>query len=111
MPLQVASAVAWSDDAHVENARSEYTKNLALANELLGAKTSDATFYVWLNVGDGEAFTKGLYEQRNIKVLPGKYLARGGIADEYVRIALVENHMKTEKILKDMQTFQATFAL
>jgi len=32
-------------------------------------------------------------------------LARGGIADAYVRIALVENRVKTEKILKEIKDF------
>ena len=105
LPLQVASALAWSDDAHVEVARAEYQANLNLAEQILGVKTSGDTFYIWLEVGDGEAFTKALYEQKNIKVLPGKYLARGGIADNYVRIALVENRVKTEKVLKEIKDF------
>lgn len=105
LPLQAASALAWSDDAHVEVAREEYKANLALACEILGTKITDTTFYIWLEVGDGEAFTKALYEQKNIKVLPGKYLARGGIADAYVRIALVENRTKTERILKEIRDF------
>ncbi len=105
LPLQAASALAWSDEAHVQKAREEYTANLVLAEQILGVKSSGATFYVWLEVGDGEAFAKALYEQKNIKVLPGKYLARGGIADNYVRIALVENHVKTEKVLKEIKDF------
>ena len=111
LPLQVASSIAWSDDEHVELARAQYRANLALAREILGVDTTDTTFYVWLDVGDGEGFTKALYEQKNIKVLPGKYLARGGIADAYVRIALVENHVKTEHILKEIQSFKQTWAL
>ena len=105
LPLQAASALAWSDEAHVQKAREEYAANLVLAEQILGVKSSGATFYVWLEVGDGEAFAKALYEQKNIKVLPGKYLARGGIADNYVRIALVENHVKTQKVLKEIKDF------
>ncbi len=111
LPLQVASSLAWNDDEHVDVARSEYKANLALAEEILGVKTTGATFYIWLDVGDGEAFTKALYEQKNIKVLPGKYLARGGIADAYVRIALVENHFKTEKILHEIASFKKMWTL
>ena len=105
LPLQAASALAWSDEAHVQKAREEYAANLVLAEQILGVKSSGATFYVWLEVGNGEAFAKALYEQKNIKVLPGKYLARGGIADNYVRIALVENHVKTQKVLKEIKDF------
>ncbi len=110
LPLQIASALAWSDDAHVALAREEYKANLALAEQILGVKTTGATFYVWLEVGNAEAFTQALYAQKNIKVLPGKYLARGGIADNYVRIALVENRVKTEKILKEIQAFKEVWA-
>ena len=110
LPLQIASALAWSDDAHVALAREEYKANLALAEQILGVKTTGATFYVWLEVGNAEAFTQALYAEKNIKDLRGKYLARGGIADNYVRIALVENRVKTEKILKEIQAFKEVWA-
>ncbi len=105
LPLQVASAVAWSDEAHVQKTREEYAHNLRLAHEILGTPLVNATFYVWLYVGDDLAFTKALYREKNIKVLPGRFLGRGGVADGYVRIALVENHQKTENILKEIAAF------
>jgi aspartate/methionine/tyrosine aminotransferase len=54
-------------------------------------------------------FTCKLYEQKNIKVLPGRFLGRGGMGDGYVRIALVENSEKTEQILKEIKEVIASF--
>lgn len=105
LPLQAASAAAWNDMEHVEITRKEYAKNLSLAKEILGVDAIAATFYIWLEVGDDLAFTCKLYEQKNIKVLPGRFLGRAGMGDGYVRIALVENSAKTEHILKEVSNF------
>ena len=44
----------------------------------LGARYPDASFYLWLNVpgGDDLAFTRKLWAQEHITVLPGSFLAR-----------------------------------
>lgn len=105
LPIQMASVLAWNDMEHVEITRKEYAKNLSLAQEILGVKKVDATFYVWLEVSDDIAFTCKLYETKNIKVLPGRFLGREGMGEGYVRIALVENSEKTEKILKEIAAF------
>jgi len=109
LPLQMASALAWNDMEHVELTRAQYAKNLSLAHEILGVPEVNATFYVWLEVKDDLAFTCKLYEQKNIKVLPGRFLGRGGIGEKYVRIALVENSEKTEQILKEIKEVIASF--
>jgi N-succinyldiaminopimelate aminotransferase len=103
LPLQMASALAWNDMEHVELTRAQYAKNLSLAHEILGVPEVNATFYVWLEVKDDLAFTCKLYEEKNIKVLPGRFLGRSGIGENYVRIALVENSEKTEQILKEIK--------
>ena len=105
LPLQKASAVAWSDEEHVQNAREVYKKNLELASEILHVKRSDATFYVWLEVKDDLAFTKRLYEKKNVKVLPGSFIGREGMGSAYVRIALVENSEKTKEVLTRISDF------
>ena len=105
LPLQKASAAAWNDELHVEQARIVYKKNLELASEILHVKRSDATFYVWLEVEDELEFTKGLYEAKNVKVLPGSFLGREGIGRAYVRIALVENCDKTKEVLMRISDF------
>lgn len=109
LPLQKASALAWSEMEHVETTRQEYAKNLRLAQDILGVKPIASTFYVWLDVGDDLAFTCKLFEHKNIKVLPGRFLGRGGMGDGFVRIALVENSQKTEQVLKEIKEVRDSF--
>jgi N-succinyldiaminopimelate aminotransferase len=33
-------------------------------------------FYLWPEVGDDEAFTRGLFAEQHVMVLPGSYLSR-----------------------------------
>ncbi|WP_372999329.1 succinyldiaminopimelate transaminase [Sulfurimonas sp.] len=104
LPLQSAAAVAWSEEVHVEAARKIYKKNFAIAKEILGIKMPEATFYIWLRVESPLEFTKKLYKEYNVKVLPGEYLARDDSKGEnpgkdFVRIALVEDEEKTRNAL------------
>ena len=105
LPLQKASAAAWSDEEHVQKSREVYKKNLEMASEILHVKKSEATFYVWLEVKDDLEFTKRLYEKKNVKVLPGSFIGREGIGSAYVRIALVENSEKTKEVLTRISDF------
>ena len=99
LPLQMASAVAWSDEEHVLFARKQYTKNLQLAKEILGVDIPKTTFYIWLEVDDEIEFTKTLYKKYNLKVLPGSFLGRNGIGKNYIRLALVYDTNKTKDAL------------
>ncbi|MFT7004015.1 MAG: N-succinyldiaminopimelate aminotransferase [Sulfurimonas sp.] len=104
LPLQSAAEDAWNDEEHVKVARKVYKKNFQMANEILGTKIPKATFYIWLKVEDALEFTKKLYKEYNVKVLPGEYLARQNSQGEnpgkdFVRIALVENEEKTRSAL------------
>lgn len=105
LPLQIAAIVAWKDEVHVEEARRIYAQNMALAREILGITPSEATFYLWLHVRDGEAFAKALYEAQRVKVLPGGYLGRGGMGHAYVRIALVETPDRVREALERIRDF------
>ncbi len=99
LPLQRASAKAWEDQNHVEVFRSKYRKNFELAKEILGVEAPKATFYIWLRVGDEIRFTKELYQEYNIKVIPGSFLGRNGMGKGYVRLALVyEEDMMREAL-------------
>ncbi|MGM0518620.1 MAG: succinyldiaminopimelate transaminase [Campylobacterota bacterium] len=104
-PLQLTAAVAWNNKEHVDEFRKVYKNNFKLAQEILGIKQPQATFYIWLEVGDELEFTKELYRQKNIKVLPGSFLGRDGIGKGYVRIALVENETKTKEVLTRLKEF------
>ncbi len=104
LPLQSAAAVAWNDEEHVAISREIYKKNFELAKEILGVEIPHATFYLWLKVAEPIEFTKKLYEEYNVKVLPGEYLARedkNGVnpAKDFIRIALVESVEQTKSAL------------
>lgn len=104
LPLQSAAAAAWNDETHVAVSREIYKNNFALVKEILGCEVSDATFYVWLKVDDALSFTCKLFEEYNVKVLPGEFLAREDVNGVnpgigFVRIALVESEEKTKEAL------------
>jgi len=104
LPLQYAAAEAWSDETHVANAREVYKENFQIAHEILGTDIPEATFYLWINVGDALEFTQRLYKEYNVKVLPGEFLAREDAKGEnpgkgFIRIALVETPQKTKDAL------------
>ena len=105
VPLQEAAAVAWNDQEHVAEFRKIYKKNFEIAKELLGVPTPEATFYIWLEVDDELEFTRNLYKEKNIKVLPGSLLGRNGLGKGYIRIALVENEEKTRDVLTRLKDF------
>lgn len=80
-PTQAASIAAWEDEAHVVAARARYRENYAAVLPLLvdgyRAHAPAAAFYLWLTVpGDDAAFTRALYAQSGVKLLPGQYLGR-----------------------------------
>ncbi|MGA1940582.1 succinyldiaminopimelate transaminase [Arcobacter sp. YIC-310] len=105
VPLQITAAVAWNNKEHVDEFRAVYKENFELAKEILGINPPKATFYIWLEVKDELEFTKELYRQKHIKVLPGSFLGRNGIGKGYVRIALVENAQKTKEVLTRLKDF------
>ena len=105
VPLQEAAAAAWNDQTHVDNFRKIYKKNFEIANEILGTPIPESTFYIWLEVEDELEFTKNLYKEKNVKVLPGSFLGRNGLGKGYIRIALVENEEKTREVLTRLKDF------
>jgi len=79
--VQQASIAAWDDDAHVvENRRlyqEKFDRVIPILSRVLIVERPAGAFYLWLPVGgDDERFTRGLFEQANVTVLPGSYLAR-----------------------------------
>ncbi len=96
--VQVASTVAWNDASHVvENRRlyrEKFTTITTSLAEQMPVQMPEAGFYLWVKtpISDLE-FTKQLYRDYNVTVLPGSYLARDvrGVnpGKNYVRIALV----------------------
>jgi N-succinyldiaminopimelate aminotransferase len=98
LPVQLASVAAWGDEQHVVDNRSLYREKFDAAYRILkpvvDVQMPDAGFYFWLPtpVSDTD-FTRGLYTDQAVSVLPGSYLARDahGInpGRNRVRIALV----------------------
>jgi len=77
---QLASIPAWQDEEHVrENRRlyrDKFSRVVPILREALDVEVPAGAFYLWLQVGDDEAFTRGLFAQQHVTVLPGSYLAR-----------------------------------
>jgi len=95
---QTASTAAWQDEAHViENRRlyrQKFEQVLALLSDTLAPQKPQAGFFLWAQtpLSDVE-FTRRLYAEQNVTVLPGRYLARdsqaGNPGENRVRMALV----------------------
>jgi len=100
MPLhnQLASIVAWEDEAHVRENRAAYRAKFAavvpVLREAMKVDFPDAGFYLWPETPfDDETFARELSAQQNVHVLPGRYLSRTvdghNPGENRVRMALV----------------------
>lgn len=102
-----AATALWRDEAHVDETRALYRAKFDIAERLLGGRFDfyrpEGGFYLWLNVGDGEAATRRLWAEGGVKVLPGAYLTKHGEGPNpsqgYIRIALVSDLASTEEAL------------
>lgn len=103
LPLQRAAAAAWEDFEAADAIRLKYKKNMELAEEILGIKAPDATFYLWLKVKDDLLFAKIAYEDYALKLLPGSYLGRNGEGSGYIRAALVYEGEKMREGLERLK--------
>ncbi len=98
--VQSASIAAWGDESHVALNRQEYDKKFEavapILAQTLGIEQPEAGFYLWAKVRDGndQSYSQRAYQQYNVKLLPGSFLAResGGVnpGAGRVRIALVD---------------------
>jgi aspartate/methionine/tyrosine aminotransferase len=100
LPLQEAATALWSDEAHVEENRALYRRKFDVAEGLLAGRLGfyrpAGGFFLWLDVGDGEAAAEALWREAAIRTLPGGYIARRGSSGEnpgerYIRVALVHD--------------------
>lgn len=103
LPLQKAATLAWSDEEYPKIFRDKYATNLRIAREVLNVDINPYTFYVWLKIDDDLAFTKKLYKEEGILVLPGRYLGRNDMGKGYVRIALVYDEHITKEVLERLK--------
>ena len=100
LPIQHAATVLWRDETHVTENRALYRRKFDLAAATLGGRYGfyrpAGGFFLWLDVGDGEAAALRLWRDAAIRVLPGGYTARAANAgvnpgSEYIRVAVVHD--------------------
>lgn len=103
IPIQAASAAAWSDEEHVAQNRARYIERFDVAEEIFGNhpgfQLPRGGFFLWLEVGDGEAAALKLWRRAGIRVLPGAYMGREIVPEKnrtnpgfpYIRVALVND--------------------
>lgn len=111
LPVLAAARALWQDETHVRTNRAWYRDKHDLAGATLAGRYGyfrpDGGFFVWLDVGDGEAAARRLWSEAAIKVLPGAYLGRPdptghNPGSDYIRIALVQDPATTQEALASL---------
>ena len=105
LPIQAAAAALWRDEAHVEENRARYRRKFDIAEAALGGQFGfyrpQGGFFLWLDVGDGEAAALRLWREAAVRVLPGGYTARAAEGRDnpgarYIRLAIVHDEATLE---------------
>ncbi len=81
VPTQMASIAAWDEESHVRANRDLYREKFAAVLEILApvldVQLPDGGFYLWAKTPiDDQTFTRDLYVQEHVTVVPGSYLSR-----------------------------------
>jgi succinyldiaminopimelate transaminase len=104
-PVQLAGAVAYDDDHHVEIQRERYATRLKRCAEILADVGLPCTlpgggFYLWIQVpgGDDWAATNWLAEHGGVLVSPGEFYGDAGRG--YIRVAVVQPDDRIELVSK-----------
>jgi N-succinyldiaminopimelate aminotransferase len=118
--VQEASIAAWNEETHVVDNRRKYREKfdalVPLLQPVMHAPRPEAGFYLWARIrgGDDEAFTRALFAETHVTVLPGQYLARAahGInpGRGYVRMALVPALADCVEAAQRIVTFSHSYA-
>ncbi len=102
-PVQVAAAIAYDDDAHVDVQREKYLARLQRCAQIFGdvGLSSDLPaggFYLWIRVpgGDDWAATNWLAEHGGVLVSPGEFYGEAGRG--YIRAAVVQPDDRIELV-------------
>ena len=107
-PVLAAGERLWRDEAHVAENRALYREKFDIAERVLdgcfGFARPAGGFFLWLDVGDGEAAAVELWRQGAIKVVPGGYMAAEMENGEnpgkaYIRVALIHESALVEAAL------------
>ena len=105
LPLQHAATKVWADEAHVIENRALYAEKFKMADKIFagvpGYNSPEAGFFLWIDVGDGEAAALKLWQDTGVRVLPGAYLSRdvqgANPGKKYIRVALVAPKNEAEQ--------------
>lgn len=112
--VQAASVAAWNEESHVVENRRLYTQKFSEAIDVLSSVAAvqmpDASFYLWIKtpISDTE-FTRRLYRDYNVTVLPGSFLARNAQGmnpgENFIRVALVASPQECAEAMQRMKLF------
>jgi len=100
VPIAAAAAALWRDEAHVDANRALYRAKFDIAERIIGNRFGfyrpAGGFYLWLDVGNGEAAARALWTKAGVRTLPGAYLARAQANGDnpgarYIRVSLVDD--------------------
>ena len=109
LPLVAAATALWAEETHVEANRALYRRKFDVAERVLGERFGfyrpPGGFYLWLDVGDGEAVARNLWRDAAVRVVPGAYFARTDASGRnpgaaYIRCALVQDIETTRQALE-----------
>ena len=83
MPVQtqLASIAAWNEETHVQANRQLYREKfdavLDILSPVMDVQRPDGGFYLWPRTPvDDQTFTRDLFAQQHVTVVPGSYLSR-----------------------------------
>ena len=109
LPVLAAGERLWRDEAHVAENRALYREKFAIAERILdgrfGFRVPAGGFFLWLEVGDGEAAALELWRQGALKVVPGAYMSADmpdghNPGRPFIRLALVHDAALIEAALE-----------
>jgi len=112
--VQTASEAAWNEESHVSENRRLYREKFIAVKELLNgqieAPIPEATFYLWAKTPISDTdFARQLYQDYNVTVLPGSYLAREAHSvnpgKNFIRMAMVPPLSECVEAMKRIKTF------
>lgn len=117
-PTQAASIRAWQDETHVKENRVYYQRKFDAVTDILRpvlpVERPAASFYLWVETpSDDERFTRELFAQQHVTVLPGSYLSREAHGTNpgrnRVRIALVAEMDECVEAARRLREFVEAF--
>jgi N-succinyldiaminopimelate aminotransferase len=109
LPVLAAATALWNDDAHAADNRRRYREKFDAAERLLAGRFGfyrpAGGFFLWLEVGNGEAAARRLWAEAAVRTLPGAYLSKPAADGSdpgraYLRVALIDDQPLTEEALR-----------